>query len=269
MLVVGEKINASNKSVGEAISNRDAEFLQKLAIDQDAAGADFIDVNAGAGDGSWECPEAAMEWLVEVVQSVTDTPLAIDSDTPSVIRAAIGRYQGGSVMINSVNAEAERLESVGPIVAERQALVVALAMGEGRIPESVEERLAACEVVMTHLTKLGVRQEQVFFDPLVLPISVDTSQALVTLRTIAEIKSRYPSARTVMGLSNISYGLPKRDMVNQGFLLMAAGAGLDAAILNPLDARIMSLVKVADMLTGKDPSCKGYIRAHRKGLLVG
>jgi len=121
---------------------------------------------------------------------------------------------------------------------------------------------------MTHLTRIGLREEQVFFDPLVLPIAVDSTQGLVTLRTIQGIKSRYPSAKTVMGASNISYGLPRRGMVNRAFLLMAASAGLDAAILDPLDAKMMSFATVADMLIGKDPSCKGFIRSHRKGILA-
>ena len=268
MLVVGENINASNKSVGQAISNKDREFLENLARDEAAAGADFIDVNAGVGQGTWEHPEAAMEWLVEVIQAVTDKPLAIDSDVPSVIEAALRKYSGDKVMINSVNAETERLEAIGPLAAGRQAFLVALPMGTAGIPNSVEERLAACELIMTHLTRLGLKEEQVYFDPLVLPVSVDPTQAAVTLKTIEQIKSRFPSAKTVMGLSNISYGLPQRGMINRAFLVMAASAGLDAAILNPLDAKMMSFVRVADMLTGKDPSCKGYIRAHRKGLLV-
>ncbi len=268
MLVIGEKINASNKSVGQAISNKDREFLENLTREQDVAGADFIDVNAGVGYGTWEHPEAAMEWLVELVQAVTDKPLAIDSDVPSVIEAALRKYRGDTLMINSVNAEPERLEAVGRLAVERQALLVALVMSEGGIPSTVEERLVASELIMTHLTRQGVREDQIFFDPLVLPIAVDSTQGLVTLKTIEQIKSRYPSARTVMGLSNISYGLPQRGMVNRAFLLMAASAGLDAAILNPLDAKMMSVVRVADMLTGRDPSCKGYIRAHRKGTLI-
>jgi cobalamin-dependent methionine synthase I len=267
MLVIAEKINASNKSVGEAIANRNREFIEKLARDQDAAGADFIDVNAGAGLGSWERPEDAMEWLVEVVQSITDRPLAIDSDTASIIEAGLRKYRGEKVMINSVNAEPDRLEAIGRLAAIRQASLVALAMGEGGIPNNVKDRLAACEVIMKHLGRLGVREEQVYFDPLVLPISVDSTQALVTLRTIQEIKARYPSAKTTMGLSNISYGLPQRDLVNRAFLLMSIAAGLDSAILNPLDSKIMTCARVGDMLTGKDPGCKAYIRAHRKGLL--
>jgi cobalamin-dependent methionine synthase I len=268
MLVIGEKINASNKSVGQAIANKDSEFLTNLAKDQTAAGADFIDVNVGAVLGDRGYQEATMEWLVEVVQSATDKPLAIDSDVPGVIEAAFRKYQGDTVMINSVNAEPERLKVVGDLAVEHKALLVALAMGELGIPSTIEERLDACELIMTHLTRIGLREEQVFFDPLVLPIAVDSTQGLVTLRTIQGIKSRYPSAKTVMGASNISYGLPRRGMVNRAFLIMAVSAGLDAAILDPLDAKMMSFATVADMLSGNDPSCKGFIRAHRKDTLV-
>ena len=272
MIVIGENINASNKSVAEAIANRDSEFLRGLARAEVAAGADFIDVNAGAGHGTPTQATATMEWLVEVIQGATDRPLAIDSDNPNVIEAALRRYcfslPSETPIINSVNAEPERLESIGPLVAKHHTWLVALTMGASGIPASVEERLAACDLIMKYLTRLGVGAEQIFFDPLVLPISVDSNQGLVTLKTIEQIKSRYPSAKTVMGLSNISYGLPNRKLVNRAFLLMAAAAGLDAAILDPLDYKIMRFTKVANMLTGRDPFCKNYIRAYRKGMLL-
>ena len=267
MLVIGENINASNRSVAEAIGRRDEEFLANLAKAQ-ATGADFIDVNAGIGHNSRQHEKETMEWLVEVVQAATDKPLAIDSDDPDVIEAALRKYQGERLIINSVTAEPTRLASIGSLAAKHQAWVVALAMGTEGIQDSVEQRLAACDLIMTHLARLGVEAEQVFFDPLVLPIAVDPSQGLVTLKTIEQIKSHYPASRTIMGLSNISYGLPKRKLINRAFLLMAAYAGLDAVILDPLDAKAMSIVKVADMLMGKDPSCRGYLRAHRKGTIV-
>ena len=268
MLVIGEDINASNRSVAEALTSLDEEFVANLARAQASAGADFIDVNAGIGHNSRHREKETMEWLVEIVQSVTDKPLTIDSDSPDVIEAALRKYQGEQLIINSVTAEPSRLASIGSLAAERQAWLVALAMGEEGIPDSVEQRLAACELIITHLTRLGMKVEQIFFDPLVLPIAVDASHGLVTLKTIEQIKSRYPGAKTVMGLSNISYGLPRRRLINRAFLLMAASAGLDAVILDPLDAKIMSVVKVADALLGKDPLCRGYLRAYRKGTIV-
>ena len=266
MLVIGENINASNKSVGQAIASRDKKFLQGLAIDQVSAGADFIDVNAGTGQGSQE--NEAMEWLVSAIQEITDKPLAVDSDNPTVIEAALRQYRGDKLIVNSVNAEPERLGAIGRLVAEHDAWVIALAMGTSGIPDNADERLAACDLIMDHLTGLGLQPSQILFDPLVLPISVDCDQGMVTLRTIERIRTRHPGAKTALGLSNISYGLPGRKLINRGFLLMAAYAGLDAVILDPLDAKIMSFVKVADMLTGKDSMCRSYIRSHRRGILV-
>ena len=267
MLVIGEKINSSNRSVGEAIARRDSEFVGNLARTQAEAGADFIDINAGAGKGSGHNEIAAIEWLVETVQVATEKPLAIDSESPDVIEAGIRKYRGEKLMINSVTAEKSRLDSIGSLAARYHASLVALAMGEEGIPTTAEKRLSACELIMAYLTELGMPAEKVFFDPLVLPVSVDANQGLVTLKTIEQIKSRYPAAKTVMGLSNVSYGLPERKLINRSFLLMAAYAGLDAAILDPLDAKMMSVIRVADMLTGRDTS-RGYLRAHRKGAIV-
>jgi len=268
MLVIGEKINASNRSVAEAIARRDREFVASLARAEADAGADFININSGMKNASQEYEAETMEWLVEVVQGATDKPLAIDSEVASLIEAGLGKYQGERLIINSVTAEPERLASIGSLAAEHHAWLVALAMGTNGIPSSVEERLEACEQIMTHLTRLGFKAEQIFFDPLILPIAVDSTQGIITLKTLEQIKSRYPGVNTVLGLSNISYGLPRIGMVNRAFMLMAAYAGLDAVILNPLDTKMMSLIKVADMLTGKDASCRRYIRAHQKGILV-
>ena len=268
MLVIGENINASNNLVAEAIAKRDEEFLVNLAKAQILAGADFIDVNAGSGHGVLEKATADIKWLVGIIQAAIEEPLSIDSDSPEVIAAALKEYRGERLIINSVTAEPGRLESIGPLVAERQAWVIALAMGTDGIPACVEDRLNACERIMSYLTGLGIKAEQVLFDPLVLPIAVEIRQGLVTLKTIEQIKSRYPDAGVVMGLSNISYGLPKRKLVNRAFLLMAAYTGLDAVIVDPLDTKAMSLIKVADMLVGNDPSCRAYLRAHRQGDIV-
>jgi 5-methyltetrahydrofolate corrinoid/iron sulfur protein methyltransferase len=268
MIVVGENINASNRSMAAAIAQRDAGFLQDTVLKEVKAGADFIDVNAGKTYESETDQIEAMEWLVGTVQEVADKPIAVDSDIPAVIEAALHSYKGDVVMVNSITAEPGKLASVVPLVAERQAWVVALAMGEDGIPDNVEQRLAACDMIMTYLNKKGISPEQVFFDPLVLPISVDTAQGFVTLKTIEQIKLRFPRARTIMGLSNVSYGLPNRPLINRAFLSMAASAGLDAAILDPLDVKMMSFIKAANVLTNKDRFCKGFINANRRGLIV-
>ena len=268
MIVIGERINASNKSIGEAIINRDSAYITGLAQKETRAGADFIDVNTGTGKYEYEQEKAAMKWLVATAQAATDKPLAIDSEHPEVIRAGLEEYSGEEIMINSVTAEPEKLEAIGPMAAKYNAWLIALAMGSEGVPSTVEKRLKACETIVNRLTRMGVKMEKILFDPLVIPVSVDSKQGIVTLKTIEGIKSRYPDAGTVVGLSNISFGLPNRKLINRSFLLMSAYAGLDAAILDPLDTRIMGLAKMADMLTGKDNLCRSYIRAHRRGIIA-
>ncbi len=268
MLVIGEKINASRKAVGQAIQNRDTGFIAELAQAQDSAGADFIDVNAGNGSGEKSSGKEAMKWLVTTVQAVTEKPLALDSDNPEIIEAGLEVYGDGDVMINSVTAEPERLNSIGPVAAEKNARLAALSMGAEGIPDNVKERLDACESILNTLTRMGVREEQVYFDPLVLPVSVNAVQGKVTLDTIQEIKRLYPEAKTVVGLSNISYGLPSRKLINRAFLLMAAQAGLDAAIMDPLDKKMMSMVSIIELLSGGESSARAYMRAHRSGRII-
>jgi 5-methyltetrahydrofolate--homocysteine methyltransferase len=268
MLVIGEKINASNRAVGEAIINRDADFITELVRAQDTAGADFIDVNAGSGNGEEISGIESMKWLVNTIRAVTDKPLAIDSDDPGIIQAGIDVYGEGDLLINSVTAESARLNTVGPIAAEKDSGIVALAMGSEGIPDNVKDRLEACEIILTTLAGMGIKEEKVYFDPLVLPVSVDARQGKVTLDTIKEIKSRYPGTNTVVGLSNISYGLPNRKLVNRAFLLMAAQAGLDAAIMDPLDKKMMSMVSIIKLLSGKESSARAYMRVHRSGRIV-
>jgi cobalamin-dependent methionine synthase I len=142
--------------------------------------------------------------------------------------------------------------------------LVALTMDETGIPMSVEGRMRACERIAMTCQKYGVPLESVFFDPLVLPVSTDIKQGGVTLCTIMEIKRKFPAAKTVMGLSNVSYGLPARGRLNVAFLHMAIFAGLDAAITDPLNKDLMDAVKTAEVLAGKDRHCRRYTRAFRK-----
>ena len=264
MLVIGERINATNKAVAEAIGNRGTDLLQQLASTQVAAGADYVDVNAGRGHAELEVEE--MQWLVEIVQAVADKPLVIDSADPKVIEAGLKKYNGSTVMINSVSAEKARLESIAPLVKDFKADVIALAMDDKGIPETVEERINACDRIVEDLSKYDIPPERILFDPLVIPVGVGATQGMVTLQTLHQIKQRYPGARTTMGLSNISFGLPNRGMINQAFLLLSMYAGLDSAIINPSVRKMMGFIKIGKMLLGKDTFCKEYLTAHRKGV---
>jgi len=268
ILVIGEKINASNSSVIEAIDKKDEGFIKNLAKAQADAGADFIDVNAGIDCSNPQDEIDTMEWLMELAQTATDKPLSIDSDDADVIETALSKYRGESLIINSVTAEPERLESIGSLAAKSRSWVVALAMGTDGIPERAEHRLALCDVIMTRLTKMGIEADKILFDPLVLPIAVDHRQAQVTLNTIEKIKLHYPTSKTVIGLSNISYGMPHRKLINRSFLTMAIYAGLNAVIMDPLDVKTMGIIKVTNMLMGRDPLCREYLRSDRRGNII-
>jgi len=271
MLIIGENINSTSKRVAEAISTRDSSFLQELASAQ--AAADYLDVNVGGGKGSTEQEIEDIKWLIDIICEASDKPIVVDSANPKVIEA--GLEQGMSLraersnqvaMVNSVNAEKARLEAIGPLVANYQVDVIALAMDDSGIPSRAEERLVACDTILEGLSRYNIPAQRIYFDPLVLPIGVDTTQGQVTLRTLEQIKANYPEAKTVVGLSNISYGLPQRPIINDAFLLLLMYAGLDSVIVNPLHSSTIGSIRLGEMLLGKDAHCKEYLRAYRSGL---
>jgi len=152
MLIIGEKINATSKRVAEAIVNKDAGFIQELARQQVEAGADYIDVNAGTGQGI-DQEISDLKWAIDAVREAVDTPLCLDSSDPQALAAATAHYSGTALIINSVNAEAERLDPVGRVAAERGARLIALVMGEGGIPRTVEERVAVARRVAIEIER--------------------------------------------------------------------------------------------------------------------
>jgi 5-methyltetrahydrofolate corrinoid/iron sulfur protein methyltransferase len=263
VIIIGEKINASIPKSKIIIQERDEKKLLELAGGQVDAGADFIDVNVGTGIGSREDEINSMEWAITTIQQELDIPLCIDSADHVVLEAGIKARDGRPSIINSVKAEEENLEQVMPLAGAYNLPIVALAMDETGIPMSVEGRMRACERIATTCKKYDVPLESVFFDPLVLPVGTDIKQGAVTLHTIMEIKRNFPTAKTVMGLSNVSYGLPARARLNVAFLHMAIFAGLDAAITDPLNKDLMDAVKTAEVLAGKDRHCRRYTRAFR------
>jgi len=264
MIIIGEKINASLPAVKSIIQKQDDKSLIELARKQAAAGSAFIDVNVGTGEGSQDDEILAMKWAVETIQKDIDTPLCIDSADPILLEAALEIRNSRTSLINSTKAEDDNLKEIVPLAVHHNASLIALAMNEYGIPKTVKDRMAACGKIAEACHRYGLSMDKVFFDPLVLPVSTDIQQGRVTLDTLAEIKKEFPTAKTVMGLSNISYGLPKRAGLNAAFLHMAVSAGLDAAIMDPLDQTMMAAVRTAEVLVGKDRHCRRYTRALRK-----
>jgi 5-methyltetrahydrofolate--homocysteine methyltransferase len=264
MMIIGEKINATRKSVRAIVEERQEDALAALAQDQAGAGTSYIDVNVGTGRGSAADEIDAMKWAVAVVCGAVDKPLCIDSADPPVLEAGLSALNGRPAMINSTKADDKSLGDILPLAAQYQVPVVALAMDDKGIPETAEGRLAACRTIADRAEADRIPLEHVYFDPLVLPISTDAHQGRVTLDTLAAIKENFPGARTTMGLSNISYGLPGRSVLNAAFLHMAAYAGLDAVIMDPLDEVMMDAVRSGEALMGKDRHFRKYTRAFRK-----
>lgn len=264
MIIIGEKINGSIASVKTMIRDRNDKALLATAQEQARAGADYIDVNVAIGVGSREDEMSAMKWAVETIQKRVTTPLCFDSADRAVLETALDMNGGRPAMINSVKAEDNNLKEILPLAVDHNTSLIALAMNEQGIPKTVNERLAACEKIGDACHRFGFSLDNIFFDPLVLPVSTDIRQGHVTLDTLSAIKEKFTAAQTVVGLSNISYGLPNRIGLNSAFLHMAVFAGLDAAIMDPLDHQMMASVKTAEVLVGKDRHCRRYTRTFRK-----
>lgn len=264
MITIAEKINATIPSVKKIIENRDEESLLQIARSQSEAGADYLDVNVGTGSGTQQDEMDAMAWAVETIQQEVDTPLCIDSADPKVLEAGLKVRQDRPALINSTKASKKYLNAVVPLAKEYDKPLVGLAMDEEGIPPTVEKRVEACLKIIEACNEFGLEESKIFFDPLVLPVATDVGQGKVTLDTITEIKKQIPEAKTVMAVSNVSFGLPKRKIFNTAFLHMAIMAGLDAAILSVLDRELTGAAKTAEAVLGRDRHCRKYSRFWRK-----
>ena len=265
MIIIGELINASRKAIKAAIEAQDAAVIAQVAGDQAAAGADYIDVNAGIFVGK---EPAYLRWLVETVQQTTDKPCAIDSPDPAAIEAALAVHKG-TPMINSISLEKERYDKLLPIIAGTQMKAIALCMSDAGMPQTVDDRMKIADRLVNGLVKNNIPVENIFVDPLVQPLSVDKRFGVEFINTIERIVTAYPGIHTACGLSNISYGLPARQFMNRTFMTMAIAKGLDGAIMNPLDGRMMATIVAAEALAGRDNFCMNYLKAFRAGMFEG
>ena len=263
MIIIGELINASRKIVKSAIEAGDRELIKQIATQQADAGADYIDVNAGVFVGK---ESQYLQWLVETVQEVSDKPCAIDSPDPEAIKAALAVHRGAP-LINSISLERDRYEAILPIVSGTDFKVIALCMSDEGMPETADDRLRIADKLVNGLVQNNVALENIFVDPLVQPISVKKTFGMEFLDSIERIMTRYRGIHTACGLSNISFGLPERKFLNQTFITMAICKGLDGAIINPLDRKMMSNILSAETLAGRDEFCMNYLNGYREGLL--
>jgi len=259
MIIVGELINASRKVIEAAIEAQDVEAIQKIAKDEFEAGAHYIDVNAGVFVGKE--PEY-LTWLVKSVQESVDAPCAIDSPDPKAIEAALTVHKGVP-MINSISLEKDRYEKLMPIISGTDFKVVALCMSDEGMPETTDQRMAIADKLVNNLVTNGIPLDHIFVDPLVQPVSTNDRFGVEFLDAVEKIMTTFKGIHTMCGLSNISYGLPERKFMNQAFMVMAITRGLDGAIINPLDNKMMANILVAQTLSGKDEYCMEYLNAYR------
>ena len=264
MIIVGEKINTSRKRIAEAVEKRDADAITEVAREQAEAGANYIDVNAGT---FLEQEADCLCWLVETVQQTVDLPLCLDSPSPKALAAAIKCHRG-EPMINSISLEPDRYQALLPVVTSHPCSVIALCMAETAMPTSIKDRVQAGTEIVTRLTKAGIPLEKIYVDPLIQPVSVDTRMGKAALGAISEIMNKFPGINTICGLSNVSFGLPCRHLLNRAFLTLGIGHGLSAAILDPTDNRLLATLRAAEVLLDRDEFCGRFIDAYQNGLLA-
>lgn len=265
MLIVAERINASRKAIRAALEAMDSAAIQQEARIQDAAGAHYIDVNGGTFPGRE--PELLC-WLVDTVQAVTNKPLCLDSPDAAALAAALPRVKTKPPMINSITLEGGRFESVLALALEHRTKLIALCQGEDVPAASAAEKIELGSELVERLTRAGVPLDDVYVDPLVFPLGTDSLSAQATIEAMSELMRRFPGVHTICGLSNVSHGLPARKLLNRTFLVAALTRGMDAAIIDPTDAQLMSTVYAAQAVLGRDEYCMGLIEAFQEGRLA-
>ena len=262
MLIVGELINTSRKIIMESVERRDAECIRKIARRQVEAGADYLDVNCSdLLDNELEI----MGWLIENLQAAVDIPLCIDTPDTEVMGLGLSLAQKQRPMANSITGEEERCQAVLPLVVKYGAKVVALCMDDEGIPETAEDRLRVAQELVRKLTGAGVADDDIYFDLLLKPISTGDRAGLEVLDSIRLIRQKFPKVHLICGLSNVSYGLPNRKVLNRTFMIQTMTTGIDSYILDPLDKTLMGYLYASQALLAQDPFCMKYLNAHRQG----
>jgi len=254
-IIIGERINPTGKKkLKAALAEGDVAYVLREAVAQAEAGAHILDVNVGV-PGLDE--PAVLDATIQAVQSVTDLPLQIDTSDPKALERAL-RHYNGKALVNSVNGKEESLSTVLPLVAKYGGVVVALTLDESGIPPTAEGRLAVARKILARGAEYGLKPSDFVIDVLCLAVSAEAESANTILEAMRRVKDEL-GCRTCLGVSNISFGLPARPLLNASFYTMALGAGLSAGIVNPLAADMMTAYRAFRALTAKDPACGEWI----------
>ena len=259
-VIIGERINPTGRKIlAEEMKNGDYSRVEADALAQVEAGAHMLDVNAGIPLA--DEPRILAE-AVQLVQSITDVPLSIDSSIVEALEAGLAVYQG-KALVNSVTGEDEVLERVLPLVAKHKAAVVAISNDETGISENPDVRFAVAKKIVERAADHGIPYSDVVVDPLVMPIGAINTAGVQVMALVRRLRDEL-KVNTTCGASNVSFGLPNRNGINSAFLTMAMGAGMTSAITSPLHAEVMQAVRGGDVMMGHDPDCTNWIRAYRE-----
>ncbi|MBI2192754.1 MAG: dihydropteroate synthase [Planctomycetes bacterium] len=266
MFIIGERLNSTRKTVHAALVAGNDKFFQQEALKQVEAGAAAIDVNAAAVIGR---EMELLPWAIERVLEVVDVPISVDTPSQAAALAALRLLNGRQAILNSISAETKRYGELVPVLREFHPKVIALCADDTRgMARSIGDKLAIAECLVTRLLNDGMRADDIYLDPLVFPISAQPDSGKALLDAIHGIRQRFPDIHTIIGVSNVSYGLPERKLLNRTLAVMAVGAGLDAAIVDPLDRDLIAALLAAEALAGRDEFCARFLKAHRDGRLA-
>ena len=259
-VIIGERINPTGRKIlAEEMKVGDYSRVEADALAQVAAGAQMLDVNAGIplADEPRILGEA-----IQLVQSITDAPISIDSSIIAALEVGLSVYQG-KALVNSVTGEDEVLERVLPLVKKYGAAVEAISNDETGISEDPNERFAVAKKIVERAADHGIHYSDVVVDPLVMPIGAINTAGLQVMHVVRRLREEL-KVNTTCGASNVSFGLPNRNGINSAFLTMAMGAGMTSAITSPLHPEVMAAVRGGDVMMGKDPNCASWIKAYRE-----
>lgn len=262
MIVIGEKINGAIPSTAEAIRRRDAEIIKSLAIAQTEAGADYLDICAGTDP---ELEYETLVWLLNTAQSACETPICIDSPDPQMILKTFPHIKKPGI-INSVSGEGNKCELLFPLLKQHpEWKVIALTCDDNGIPSDAKRKTEIALRLIEDAEKEGISPERIYIDPLALSLSATNDALLQFIDAIRRIKTGYPMVHFTSGLSNISYGMPARGIINRNFLTLALAAGMDSAIMDPTNRAMIETIYAAEALLGMDKFCSKYNKAYRMG----
>jgi len=262
LILIGERINGMFRDIREAIAARDEGPVVEWARRQAAAGAHYLDINTGPGVGPQEAAEV-MAWLVRVAQEACSLPCCLDSPHPDALRAGLDVHKGRAI-INSTSAEQEKMDILFPMAVEYGAAIIGLAMDGKGVPKDANDRLALAMELVANADAHGLPMEDLFIDPLILPVNVAQEHVPEVLETLRGVKLlANPAPLTVVGLSNVSQRAPNRPLINRTFAVMAVAAGLDAAILDVEDGDLLDAIATARVLMNKEVYCDSYLKVFR------